>query len=144
MRRALPIAIVGVVLLLASPAWGAVKISRINFNPPGSDTGSRSSLRAEWIELKNTGSNARNLKDWRVLDEGRDHAYRFRAKFILKPGATVKIRTGPGDDTHSDRFWDLDNYVWNNDGDKAKLRNPAGRTKDLCDYSGSAPSPVGC
>jgi hypothetical protein len=41
----------GAVLLPLAPstAMGAIKIDRIYFDSPGSDTGSNSSLNAEWI-----------------------------------------------------------------------------------------------
>jgi hypothetical protein len=53
----------GVTLLSLTPAAaGAIKINRIYFDSPGSDTGSNSSLNAEWIRLKNTGNSARQLQ----------------------------------------------------------------------------------
>ena len=39
--------------------------------------------------------------------------------------------------------WHQDWYVWNNDGDRARLRKPNGTTVDSCSYSGAGSS-VGC
>lgn len=40
--------------------------------------------------------------------------------------------------------WDLDNYVWNNDGDRATLKRPNGTIVDRCAYTASADSPYPC
>lgn len=109
---------------------------KIYFDPPGADTGSNSSLNDEWIRLKNTGTRARSLTHWRVHDRGRDHLYRF-GTYTLGAGKTVTIHTGHGSNTARNRYWRLDNYVWNNDGDKATLKKPDGTFVDSCSYSGS-------
>jgi hypothetical protein len=57
--------------------------------------------------------------------------------YKLGAGKTVKIHTGKGSNTARDRYWRSDEYIWNNDGDRAKLKNKAGSVIDTCSYSGA-------
>lgn len=41
-------------------------------------------------------------------------------------------------------YWNLDNYVWDNDGDKATLKDKSRGVVDRCAYTSSADSPVAC
>jgi lamin tail-like protein len=130
-----------VALSLAPASFGAIRIVKIYFDSPGSDTGSNSSLNAEWIRLKNTGSAGKQLQGWRIRDAA-GHVYVFGA-FKLKAGWTVTVHTGRGSNTARHRYWRSDNYIWNNDGDTAKLKNKAGTVVDKCSYSGAGSS-VAC
>lgn len=138
MRRSIVIGLLTAlaVLVLAPAGNSAIRIVKIYFDPPGADTGSNSSLNAEWIRLKNTGSTARSLTHWRVRDRGPDHVYRF-GTYTLGAGKTVTIHTGRGSNTARNRYWRLDNYVWNNDGDRGTLVRPNGTIVDRCSYSGA-------
>ena len=127
-------------LAFASTALSAIKINRINFDSPGSDTGSNSSRNAEWIRIKNTGSQTRSLNGWTIRD-ATNHVYRFQS-FTLGAGATVTLHTGSGSNRYGHRYWNQGNYVWNNDGDTARLRNSGGTLIDRCSYSGAGSSVV--
>jgi Lamin Tail Domain len=94
----------------------------------GSDTGSNTSLNREWIRLKNTENSGRWLTDWTVRDSS-GHVYRF-GTYRLGAGKTVLIHTGSGSSSARHRYWGQDEYVWNNDGDRARLRKPNGNTVD--------------
>jgi len=122
-------------LALAPSAPAAIRITKIYFDSPGADTGSNSSLNAEWIRLKNTGSRARSLSGWTIRDTS-SHVYRF-GTYRLGAGLTVTVHTGSGSNTARNRYWRLDYYVWNNDGDRATLKNKAGTVIDRCRYSGA-------
>lgn len=124
-------------------AEAKIKIKKVYFDPPGSDTGSASSLKAEYVVIKNTGGKAKKLGSWRIFDKGRDHTYRFPEGFKVGAGKVVRLRTGSGEDTRADLYWNLDNYVWNNDGDKATLKKGK-KTIDACAYPSSASSPYVC
>jgi len=129
------------VVVMPATAAARVKITKIQYDPPGSDNGSNKHLNKEFIVLKNTGGKT-NLKGWRIRDNGSDHVYKFRSRLILRRGRFVTLRTGAGRDDRNDRFWRLDNYVWNNDGDRATLVKPSGRIADRCGYEGgSSPNP---
>lgn len=136
--------LVGVVAaLLASfvvipAASGAIVISRIYFDSPGADRQSNASLNAEWVELRNTGRAAVSLMGWTVRNLKR-HVYRFKG-LTLRPGATVKVHTGRGTDTGKNVYWGSRYYIWDNDGDKATLRDARGKTVDGCSYRGAGSS----
>jgi Lamin Tail Domain len=128
-------------LSLVPTASGAIRITRIYFDSPGSDTGTNSSLNAEWIKLKNTGPHRRSLRGWRIRDAA-GHVYRF-GRFKLGAGKHVTVHTGRGSNTAHHRYWRQDWYIWNNDGDTAKLKKANGTLVDKCHYSGAGSS-VAC
>jgi hypothetical protein len=122
-------------LSLIPTAPAAIKITKIYFDSPGADTGSNTSLNAEWIRLKNTGSRGRYLTGWTIRDTS-GHVYRF-GTYRLRAGYTVTVHTGRGTNTRRNRYWRSDGYIWNNDGDTAKLKNRVGTLIDRCHYSGA-------
>jgi len=119
----------------SASATGSIYIYKIYFNSPGSDTRSNTSLNAEYIIIKNKGSVNRSLGGWTVRDRS-GHTYKF-GTFTLKPGYAVTLHTGKGTNNSTHRYWGLSNYVWNNDGDTAYLRNSSGTLQDSCHYSGT-------
>lgn len=144
------------VLLTAFPvsASAGVVIRKIAFDPKGPDSGSNAHLKKEFVLVKNTGSSRRSLRDWKLQDRGRDHVYRFPA-LVLRPGEYVRIRTGRGQDggvtgcngscfSYYDFYWGLQEYVWNNRGDVATLKNRSGAVVDRCRYGRGATSPKRC
>jgi hypothetical protein len=121
-------------LAIASPAEAAspVQIYRVYYNSPGSDTGSNSSLNAEYVVLKNTGSGSRSLKGWTLRDKSR-HVFTFPA-FTLGGKKYVTIHTGRGTKTGTHLYWGSRAYIWNNTGDTAYLRTTSGSTADTCSW----------
>ncbi|MDX6338573.1 MAG: hypothetical protein QOG05_5913, partial [Streptosporangiaceae bacterium] len=94
-----------------------IQFRLIQYNSPGRDTGSNSSLNAEYVTLKNIGPTSRDLTGWTVEDLA-GHVYTF-GRFTLGAGRKVIIHTGQGSNTSTDRYWGRGWYVWNNTGDKA-------------------------
>jgi hypothetical protein len=136
LKRTIIAAICGLAMLsLVSTASAAIRITKIYYNPPGADTGSNSSLNAEWISIRNTGTRARQLLGWKILDAD---GHRFRiGDFRLPAQTTFKLRTGSGLGSYpSVLYWGMSNYVWNNNGDTARLKNRAGTVVDRCHYAG--------
>lgn len=129
--------------VLQSPAEAApvVRFVKAYVNSPGSDNRSNSSLNAEWIRVKNFGTARRTLTGW-VIRDASGKAFKFPT-FVLPAGGTVTLHTGRGTNTRTDLYWRQDNYVWNNSGDKAVLRNSAGTLVDSCSW-GSVASYVAC
>jgi hypothetical protein len=116
----------------AGAAAAPVRFSRIQYDSPGSDTGSNKSLNAEWAKITNFSASKRTLTGWTVRDP-QAHVYKFLT-FTLGAGNSVKLHTGHGTNTKTDVYWRQDNYVWNNTGDKAILKNKAGTTVDTCKW----------
>jgi hypothetical protein len=165
MRRTLVLVLTAVLCVsAAAPATAAIKIKRIAFDPAGADSGTNRHLRRELVVIKNTGSRAVRVDGWRLRDRGGDHTYRFGDQrrgddvftdIRLRPGEFIRLHTGRGQDSmtatinghkesYYDFYWDLDNYVWNNDGDRAKLIRPNGNVVDTCAYTATADSPRMC
>ena len=110
----------------------AIRIVKIYYDSPGTDTGSNSSLNAEWIRIKNTGSKRRTLTGWKIRDAS-GHVYRF-GRFRLRPGRTLTVHTGRGSNTARHRYWGRERYVWNNRRDTATLKNRRGSIVERCSY----------
>ena len=110
-----------------------VMIYKVQYDSPGSDTGSNSSLNAEYVVLKNTTRSNRVLTGWTLRDKT-GYTYRFPT-FTLTAGATVTIRTGKGSATATNRYYTRAWYVWNNTGDSAYLRTASGSLADSCAWT---------
>ena len=143
-----PLAVLGMVLggtlSGAAPAQAAtaIQITRVYYNSPGSDTGSNTSLNAEYVLLTNKASWRMNLKNYTLKDRT-GYTYRFGTDLIVSPGASVVVHTGKGTNTATHRYWGRTWYVWDNTGDTAYLRNAAGTLVDTCTW-GSTGSYTGC
>jgi Lamin Tail Domain len=99
---------------------------------PGSDDGSNSSLNKEYFTIKNSSSTTRSLTGYTVRDKA-NHVYKF-GTFSLCAGKSVRVHTGKGTNTSTNRYWGRSWYVWNNTGDKAYLRNPDFVLRDSCEW----------
>lgn len=118
----------------AKPA--KVRIYKVYYNSPGSDSGSNASLNAEWVALQNYGGTSRDLYGYTVRDRS-SHVYKF-GHVSLKPGKRVYVHTGKGKGAtvggsvhrYQNRTW----YVWNNTGDSATLRTRYGTKIDVCSW----------
>lgn len=120
--------------LTPAQAAPAVRFTGAQYDSPGDDTGTNASLNAEWVRIKNTSSRNRNLTDWTVRDP-QGHVFRFPEGYVLRSGRSVRIHTGSGSNSNTDLYWRQDNYVWNNSGDRAILRNAAGDRVDVCTWN---------
>ncbi|GAB3074026.1 lamin tail domain-containing protein [Intrasporangium mesophilum] len=117
----------------ASAVLPAIMIYKVQYDSPGSDTGSNASLNAEYVVLKNTTRTNRVITGWTLKDKT-GYTYKFPT-FTLKAGAVVTIHTGKGTATTAHRYYNKTWYVWNNTGDTAYLRNASGRLMDTCAWT---------
>jgi hypothetical protein len=139
-RIAFVLASVLVALLLPMPSAQAAtypQLGKIQYDSPGTDTGSNASLNAEYVAINNTSSSTKNLTGYTVHDAA-GHTYTF-GTFALSAGKTVYLHTGAGTDSWNHRYWDRDWYVWNNNGDTAHLHNGLGTLRDACSWPGGYP-----
>jgi micrococcal nuclease len=94
------------------------------FNAPGNDNENKNE---EYICFVNKGEVLVGMTGWNVRDEY-GWTYTLPA-FSLEPGASVKLRSGCGEDTNQDLYWCKDETaVWNNDGDCVYLTDEKGKT----------------
>jgi hypothetical protein len=119
----------------SAQALPAIMLYRVQYDSPGADTRTNTSLNAEYVVIKNTTSSNRVLTGWTLRDRT-GYTYRFPT-FTLKAGTTVTVHTGRGTATTAHRYYNMSSYVWNNTGDTAYLRNAAGTTVDTCSWTGS-------
>lgn len=128
----------GLTVTVGSPAAQAanrMEIHKIYYNPPGRDVRANWAYNREWIQLHNRSGSRITLTGWTVRD-AQGHTYTFRT-YTIKAYGYVRIHTGKGTNTQTDRYWGLGNYVWNNTGDTATLKNRSGTVIDRCSYNGS-------
>ena len=86
------------------------------------------------MEIRNNGE-ALDLTGWSLVSVRGYQVFYFPAGFLLGTGAPVWIHSGPDavGNPPVDLFW-TDNYIWNNDGDKAELHDAQGRLVDMWEY----------
>ena len=110
----------------------AVEIAHIEYDAPGDDS---LNLNEEWIDIRNHGDTAAHLTGWVVKDESASHRFGFPAGFVLDTGASVRIRTGCGEDTDLELYWcNESSAVWNNSGDTGFLLDPNGNIVDTLGF----------
>jgi hypothetical protein len=144
-RATLLLTVVTLVLVSAAPAFAAIKILRIEYDPPGPNTGTNRNVNEEFVVLENRGSRNILFRGWRLRDASkRPNRYLFADTFRLAAGKRVRIHSGRGDDDRNDLYWGFDSYIWKNGGDTAVLRDDSGGQADRCQYSGRGTSPVMC
>jgi competence protein ComEC len=107
--------------LVQGAAESGIAITNANFAAPSPE---RENLDEEWVEISNLGTEDVNLTGW-TLEDAQNHTYKF-PDFSLKAGGAAKIRTGIGNDTSVDLFWNRSSSIWNNDGDVATLMDASG------------------
>jgi micrococcal nuclease len=113
---------------------GPLKITRLNANAEGND---QYNLNGEYLRICNISSRVLNLKGFSLSDE-QGHNYTF-TKGLLKPGYTVLLFTGAGQDAVKgvDQlrfFWGSRYPIWNNKGEQASLSDPKGKLIDTFEY----------
>ena len=134
------------VLSVSAPASAApsLRFHGAQYDSPGKDTRSNTSLNKEWISLINTGANAVNLSGYTIRDKA-NHVYTFGDITIAANGGRIWLHTGKGTSTARNVYWGSGNYIWNNTGDTASLRKPSGTTTDTCKWKRkSGRTWVGC
>jgi predicted extracellular nuclease len=131
---------------LALPATAsaapAVQFGVIQYDSPGTDDGSNASLNAEFVVVKNVSGRKVQLEGFTVRDAS-GRTFTFPA-MRLRPGRTVRLHTGTGTNTARHVYWRQSNYVWNNGGDTATLRNAAGKVIDRCAWTSTGTGTISC
>jgi hypothetical protein len=118
----------------ASAATPSLRFHGAQYDSPGSDTRSRTSLDNEWISLINSGGKPVNLSRYTIRDAS-NHVYTFGNVTIAAKGGRIWLRTGKGTNSGRNVYWGSGNYIWNNTGDKATLRNASGKNLDTCSWA---------
>ncbi|MBU2670863.1 lamin tail domain-containing protein [Actinoplanes bogorensis] len=128
-----------------TPGIGSVQFTKIQYDAPGTDSGSNGSLNTEWAKLTNTTKSTINIKGWTVRDQQKI-IYTF-GSYNLGAGASLFIRSGKGVNSGNQLYWGRAGqvgYVWNNTGETAYLKNPAGTNIDTCKWTTVSPGYTNC
>jgi hypothetical protein len=128
------LAAAGLLTVTPAPAEAAssLRIYRIYYDSPGTDTRSNTSLNAEYVMIKNYATTTKYLTNWTIRDNT-GYVYKFPGTAI-GAGKTVVLHTGKGTNSGAHRYWQRTNYVWNNTTDKATLKNSVGTVMHTCSY----------
>jgi len=97
-----------------------IKIVNINADAPGNDNENKN---GEWIEIKNTCSQAISMNGWLLKDSSASNEYKFGG-FALEGSKSVIIYSGCGTNAQDKLYWQCPEgryAVWNNTGDHAFL-----------------------
>src|SRR3954470_24057061 len=129
------------VLPSTADAGSVVRLGKVQYDSPGSDTGSNTSLNAEFVTITNHAATKRTLTGW-TLRDAQKHVFKFPA-LTLTAGSSVRIHTGHGSNAAHNLYWGSGSYIWNNTGDKATLKDKAGTTIDSCGW-GSGSGTISC
>ncbi len=110
----------------------AVVIIHVEYDAPGDDS---ANLNGEWVELENRGSAPIDFTGWSLRDESSSHRYEFPAGYVLGPAGSVRVHSGCGSDSADVLHWcESGSAIWNNDGDTAFVRDPAGNIVATLEY----------
>jgi len=93
-------------------------------------------LADEYVELTNDGDAALDMSGY-VLSDAEGWEFYFPDGFTLDAGDRVRVHTGDGEWTATDLYWDVDEPVWDDDGDTVRVRDADGNT--VLDYSYPSP-----
>jgi hypothetical protein len=99
-----------------SPAF--VKIKRVVYAAEVDE------LSEEYVMITNTGNSTANLTFWSVEDSS-VNLYRFPS-YKLAPASSMRVWTRRGNNVEGNLYWGLDQPVWDNNGECARLRNNFG------------------
>ncbi|MFV9671867.1 MAG: lamin tail domain-containing protein [Acidimicrobiia bacterium] len=114
------------------PPLGAM-ITVVDHDPPGPDD---ERLNDEYVEISNEGTKPVNIAAWTLRDESSRNRYVFDG-LDLKPGMSVTVRTGCGEDRPDAVFWCSEQSVWSNGGDTVILQDRHGNVVDRWTYTRS-------
>jgi hypothetical protein len=107
------------------------KISSIHYAQAGTN------LNTEYIVIKNTSTKRHSITGWKIISApSSDNQHYVFPKTIVAAGASVTLYTGTGVNSRGKRYWNAGSPRWNNDGDKAVLKNSRGKAVDTCQYAG--------
>lgn len=141
MRRTInAIAVIAATLFgaaLIAPAAGAtgsrMQITFIAYDSPGADNGSNYSVNQEYVTISNTSGDRISVAGWHLYDRD-GHAYTLPS-ISLAGHSKIRIHTGTDSNSDVDKYWGLAYYVWNNSGDRARLRDNKNGLVSQCSWS---------
>jgi hypothetical protein len=89
----------------------------------------------EYVCIENAGTGGQNMTGWAIQSVRGEQWYTFPPGYWLADGAAVRVHSGPGAQSSppTDLLWTRA-YIWNNNGDEARLYDEAGYVVDSWAY----------
>ena len=80
------------------------------------------------------------MDGWQIVSVVGSQTYNFPNGITLGVGQILRVHSGPGatDNPPSNLLWTT-SYIWNNDGDKAELRDSQSNVRDTFCYGSGCP-----
>jgi hypothetical protein len=134
-RLALAAALLGAVVpvlnVAPADAGSTIKITRIHYKQTGTN------LNTEYIVFKNTTGSTIQMKNWKIISKpSSDDQFYVFPRTAVGPGKTVTLFTGIGTNSRGKRYWDSTSPRWDDQGDRAVLKNAKHLVIDTCQYAG--------
>lgn len=85
-------------------------------------------LEGDYVTLINISNTQQNLAGWTLQSNVGKQRYKFPDGMSLPPGATISVWSGKKN-TKKNIFW-TPQYIWNNHGDTAQIKNPKDEVAD--------------
>ena len=108
----------------------AAKNKKITANNKQQVKISKVSLSEEVVEITNVSQKQVNLTDWQLVSVTGKQTFTFPHGTILQENESIKILSGHGKKSGPHKIVWTGRYIWNNDGDQAKLYNHKGQLID--------------
>jgi hypothetical protein len=119
----------------ATANWtvSSIKISKIIYKSK--------TLKGEMVNLLNQSASTLSLTGW-VVKNSANIKHKLDGASI-PAGATLRVRTGKGTNSTTDRYWGRSQQVWNNTKDTATLKSGS-LTVSTCSYNNGSKSSKTC
>ena len=85
-------------------------------------------LEKEIVKMKNKSSKKIDISNWRLLSVKGEQEFYFPEGTVVKPGEIIKVASGRNAEKDSETIFWTGAYIWNNNGDSAKLFNSNNET----------------
>jgi len=112
------------------PQANGIEVNHVLGDAPGDDLTPEN---GEYVELINTSDRAIDVSGY-ILQDAVINRLVVGDGYVLAPGATLRVYTGPGTNTEDRYYNDLGRAVLNNDGDSIAVYTPQLRLLDLYAY----------
>lgn len=96
--------------------------------------------RDEFVEIKNNGPGNQLMDGWQIFSVVGPQTFDFPSGITLAAGQTLRVHSGPDavENIPNDLRWTTA-YIWNNNGDKAELKDSQGVVRDTSCYRNGCP-----
>jgi endonuclease YncB( thermonuclease family) len=96
------------------PLTDAIRISRVVYDPPGTDTAAAERVTLKNVSTRRVSLDAHQLRSW-------PYAHAFRPNTYLDPGESLTVVVGRGSSSRTLQYWGKGAPILNNGGDVVEV-----------------------